>query len=55
MIMKYKKFRQIKDERVNIVLERIEILKGMMKRKPDFKERYETLIKRIAKKYRINI
>ena len=53
--MKYKRFKQVKDERVKIALERIEILKEMEKKKPEFRERYETLIKRIAKKYRINI
>jgi RNase P subunit RPR2 len=53
--MKYKRFKQVKDERVKIVLERIEILKEMKKKRPEFRERYETLIKRIAKKYRINI
>ena len=53
--MKYKRFKQIKNERTDIALERIEILKGMMKKRPEFKERYEILIKRLAKKYRINI
>lgn len=53
--MKYKRFKQIKDERIKIAMERIEILKEMIKKKPEFKERYEILIKRIAKKYRIKI
>jgi RNase P subunit RPR2 len=53
--MKYKRFKQIKNERTNIAMERIEILKEMMEKRPEFKERYETLIKRLAKKYRINI
>ena len=53
--MKYKKFKQIKDERTKIAMERIDILRGIIKKKPEFKERYETLIKSIAKKYRINI
>lgn len=53
--MKYKRFKQTKDERMKIALERIEILKEMIKKRPEFKDRYETLIKRITKKYRINI
>lgn len=53
--MKYKKFKQLKNERTKIALERIEILKEMKKKRPEFGKRYEILIKRIAKKYRINI
>lgn len=45
----------MKNERRQIALERIEILKGMEEKKPAFKERYESLIKRISKKYRLDI
>jgi len=51
--MKYKRFKQIKDQRKKIALERIEILNKMIKEKPEFAERYRELIKKIAKKYRI--
>jgi len=53
--MKYKRFKQIKDQRKKIALERIEILKKMIKKKPKFANRYRELIKKIAKKYRIDI
>lgn len=53
--MKYKRFKQIKDQRKKIALERIEILKRMIKEKPEFEKRYKELIKRIAKKYRLSI
>jgi len=46
---------QIKDQRKKIALERIEILKKMIKKKPEFASRYKDLIKKIAKKYRLNI
>jgi len=53
--MKYKKFKQIKNQRKKIALERIEILNKMIKKKPEFADRYRELIKKIAKKYRIDI
>jgi len=53
--MRYKRMLQIKDQRKKIALERIEILKQMMKKKPEFAERYKQLIKKIANKYRIKI
>jgi len=53
--MKYKKFKQIKDQRRKIAEERIEILRGMIEKRPEFEKRYKELIKRIAEKYRINI
>ena len=53
--MKYKISKQIKDQRREIALERIEILKEMIKEKPELEERYKELIKRIAKKYRLTI
>ncbi|MFH1474013.1 MAG: hypothetical protein ABIE55_03940 [Candidatus Aenigmatarchaeota archaeon] len=53
--MKYKRFKQFKDQRRKIAEERIEILEGMVKKKPEFEKRYKELIKRIAKKYRLNI
>jgi len=51
--MKYKRFKQIKENRKNIALERIEILKQMIKKKPEFKERYKKLIKKLKNKYRL--
>jgi RNase P subunit RPR2 len=42
-------------KRKDIALERIQILRGMIKRKPDFEKRYRQLIKRLAKKYRLKI
>ena len=53
--MKYKRFKQLKDQRRKIALERIEILRVMVKKKPELEKRYRELIKRIAKKYRLNI
>jgi RNase P subunit RPR2 len=53
--MKYKKFKQIKENRKEIALERIEILKQMIEKKPEFAERYRELIKKIANKYRLKI
>ncbi|MEM5778405.1 MAG: hypothetical protein QXK49_02135 [Candidatus Aenigmatarchaeota archaeon] len=53
--MKYKRFKQIKENRRKIALERIEILKEMIKKKPEFKERYKELIEKLAKKYRLKI
>ena len=52
--MKPQRFRQIKDERKKIALERIEILKGMIDKKPEFAERYKKLIKRLEEKYRLS-
>jgi RNase P subunit RPR2 len=51
--MKNQKFRQIKDQRKKIALERIEILEGMIDKKPEFAERYKKLIKRLKEKYRL--
>ena len=53
--MKSKRFKQLKDQRRKIALERIEILKKMIKEKPEFESRYKELIKRIVEKYRITI
>ena len=53
--MKYKRFKQIKEDRKKIALERVEILKEMMKKKPEFAKRYKELIKKISNKYRLNI
>ena len=53
--MKYKRFKQIKDQRKKIALERIEILKKMIKEKLEFEKRYKELIKRISQKYRLSI
>ncbi|MFH0929286.1 MAG: hypothetical protein V1818_02935 [Candidatus Aenigmatarchaeota archaeon] len=53
--MKAKRFKQMKDERMKIAQERIDILDKMKARRPDFEKRYELLIKRISKKYRLNI
>jgi len=53
--MKYKRFKQIKENREKIALERIEILKEMMEKKPEFSKRYKELIKKISNKYRLNI
>lgn len=53
--MRYKRRIQIKKQRKKIALERIEILKKMIKKKPAFADRYRELIKKIAKKYRIDI
>ena len=55
MIMKYKRFKQIKEDRKKIALERIEILKEMMEKKPEFAKRYKELIKKISNKYRLKI
>lgn len=51
--MKNQMFKQMKDERKQIALERIEILKGMIEKKPEFAERYKKLIKRLEEKYRL--
>lgn len=42
-------------KRKEIALERIEILTGMIKKKPSFEKRYRQLIKRLAEKYRLKI
>ena len=52
--MKYLKFKQMKDDRKKIALERIEILEEMINKKPEFAERYRKLIKRLKEKYRIS-
>jgi len=51
--MKYKRFKQIKNHRKKIALERIEILEKMIEKKPDFANRYRQLIKRLKEKYRL--
>jgi len=51
--MKNQRFKQIKDQRKRIALERIEILRGMIDKKPEFAERYKKLIKRLEDKYRL--
>jgi hypothetical protein len=53
--VKYKRFKQIKENRVKIAEERIEILKEMINKKPEYEKRYRELIKKIANKYRIKI
>jgi RNase P subunit RPR2 len=53
--MKYKRFKQIKEDREKIAVERIEILKEMIKKKPDFSARYKELIRKIANKHRMKI
>jgi len=55
MLMKYKRFKQIKENREKIALERIDILREMMKKKPEFAERYKVLIKKLASKHRLKI
>ena len=55
ILMKYKRFKQIKENRIKIAEERIEILKEMIKKKPAFADRYKELIKKIANKYRLKI
>ena len=53
--MKYKSFRQKKEENRAIAMERIEILKSMMESRPQFADRYRRLIERLIKqKYRLN-
>ena len=42
-------------KRKEIVFERIEILKEMINKKPEYENRYRQLIKRLAKKYRLKI
>jgi RNase P subunit RPR2 len=51
--MKPHRFKQIKDQRKRIALERIDILEGMIEKKPEFAERYKKLIKRMKEKYRL--
>ncbi len=51
--MKYNRFKRIKDQRKKIALERIEILEEMIKKKPEFANRYRQLIKRLKEKYRL--
>jgi hypothetical protein len=51
--MKTSRFAQMKDQRKKIALERIEILEGMKKKRPDFSARYDRLIKRLTEKYRL--
>jgi RNase P subunit RPR2 len=46
-------FKQMKDQRKKIALERIEILEGMAEKKPEFANRYRALIKRLTEKYRL--
>lgn len=52
--MKPQRFKQIKDERKRIALERIEILEEMIKKKPELAERYRKMIKRLEDKYRLS-
>ncbi len=44
---------KIKNERRKIAEERIEILKKMITKKPEFKRRYEELIAKLTKKYQL--
>jgi hypothetical protein len=52
--MKNAKFGKMKDQRKKIASERIEILEGMIGKKPEFAERYRKLIKRLEEKYRLH-
>jgi len=52
--MKYQRFKEIKDQRKQIALERIDVLEGMIIKKPEFAERYRKLIKRLKEKYRLS-
>lgn len=50
-----KKFRKISlNDRKKIAEERIEILSRLAEREPAYSERYEELIRKIARKYGIN-
>lgn len=53
VIMKSRQKLRKREENKRIALERIQILKNMIKKEPDFAERYEQLIKLIEKKYRL--
>ena len=46
-------FKRRRYENQKIAKERIEILRAVKKKFPEFKERYEELINKISKKYRI--
>ena len=46
-------FKRRRYENQKIAKERIEILRAMKKKYPEFKERYDKLIFKISKKYRI--
>jgi hypothetical protein len=52
--MKASNFRNMKDQRRRIALERIEILEAMKIKKPEFAARYDALIKRLTEKYRLH-
>lgn len=51
--MKFKQKLKKRNEQVEIAKERVEILKKMIEKEPDFKERYRELIKRISDKYKL--
>ena len=53
-LMKDKNFKNMKDQRRKIAQERIEILEAMKVKKPEFANRYNSLIKRLTEKYRLH-
>ena len=46
-------YRHRKHDNQKIAKERIEILKAMKKKYPEFEKRYDELIDKISKKYRV--
>ena len=52
--MKYKRFKQARDENRTIAAERVRILDDMAKKMPQFADRYKRLANRIKQKYRLN-
>ena len=55
IIMKYKRFNQLKEDRKNIALERIDILKAMAIKRPEHAARYRELMRKLANKHRLKI
>ena len=51
--MKFKQKLKKREEQREIAKERIDILKKMIEKEPDFADRYRELIKRISSKYRL--
>ena len=43
----------MKENRVEIAKERIDILEGMIKKKPEFADRYRELIRKLKQRYRL--
>ena len=52
--MRYRTFKKKREENKKIALERIEILEKMKSKYPEYSKRYEEIIKRIRKKYRLD-